>query len=227
MAGTQRLLAIAMSFFLTSVPGAGKPAALGVIVEADRANLDSQGVANGTTIYDGDRLTTGDGGSLRIAAGESMLYLAAQSGVIVREGTDGATKRLEAELLLGTIEFSTTAGSTAEIVVNAASIRPMAAARGVVQVRRVGPREIVVYARQGPAQISYQGETATIAAGKSYRVLLNPADDGTAGGGGAGDDQTKKTVQPPEKKFVMVVVVAAAILTIPLVKRALESPDKP
>lgn len=227
MAGTQRLLAIAMSFFLTSVPGAGKPAALGVIVQADRANLDSQGAANGTTIYDGDRLTTGDGGSLRIAAGESMLYLAAQSGVIVREGTDGATKRLEAELLLGTIEFSTTAGSPTEIVVNAASIRPIAEARGVVQVRRVGPREIVVYARQGPAQISYQGETATIAAGKSYRVLLNPADDGATGAGSAGDEHAKKTGQQQDKAFVLITVSAAAAITGYYVWKALESPDRP
>lgn len=227
MAGTQRLLAIAMSFFLSGVPGAGKPTALGVIVQADRANLDSQGAANGTTIYDGDRLTTADGGSLRIATGESMLYLAGQSTVIVREATDGATKKLNAELLLGTIEFSVKAGSPAEIIVNAASIRPMAETRGVVQVRRVGPREIVVYARQGPAKISYQGETATIAAGKSYRVLLNPADDGAAASGSAGDDQAKNPVQPPNKKFVLVIVVAAAIATVPPVVRALESPDRP
>ena len=44
-----------------------------------------------------------------------------------------------------------------------------------------GPHELIVFARRGPAQISYRGETETIAEGKSYRVRLNDSDDGTPG----------------------------------------------
>jgi len=39
----------------------------------------------------------------------------------------------------------------------------------------------MVFARRGPAQISYRGERETIAEGISYRVLLNPSDDSGSG----------------------------------------------
>ncbi|MFI5092117.1 MAG: hypothetical protein ACHQIK_01620 [Candidatus Acidiferrales bacterium] len=64
MAGTQRLLAIAMAVFLANIPARAKPDALGIIVLADRASLDSQAASEGTTVFDGDRLSTIAGGRL-------------------------------------------------------------------------------------------------------------------------------------------------------------------
>jgi hypothetical protein len=42
MAGTQRLLAIAMAFLLPGSPGSAKPDALGFVVQADHPILGSQ-----------------------------------------------------------------------------------------------------------------------------------------------------------------------------------------
>ena len=226
MAGTQRLLAIAMAFSLAGAPVSGKPGALGIIVQAELANLGSAAASNGTTIYDGDHLSTAAGGSLRVVAGEAMLYLTEQSSVIVREAADGAAKEFDAELLSGGIEFSVAAGTPAAITVGSARILPLGEKRGVVQVRRVGPNELIVFARQGPARISYQGESETIEEGKSYRVLLNPSEDGAAGGGSAGDENTKKAGKP-NKALLVIAIAVIVIATIPPVIKALESPDRP
>ena len=177
MAGTQRLLAIALAFSLAGIPRSAKPEALGIVVQADHASLGSEPASEGTTVYDGDRLSTEARGSLRLLIGKAMLYVTEQSSVIVRQDANIAAKEFEAELVSGTAVLSVTAGATGEIVASSARIRPMAETRGVVQVRLVGTHELVVFAQRGPAQISYHGESETLAEGKSYRVLLNSSDD--------------------------------------------------
>jgi hypothetical protein len=181
MAGIQRLLAIATAFSMTSIPGRGAPAALGVIVQADRASLGTLAATEGTTIFDGDRVSTGDGGSLRMVLGEAMLYLGEQSRVTVRNDGSTAEKHFEAELESGAVVLSTAAGRNGEIVASAARVRPAAEARGVVQVRLAAAHELIVYAQRGPAEICYRGECETIPEGKSYRVVLNAADAGPSG----------------------------------------------
>ena len=226
MAGTQRLLAIAMAFFTTGIPGSGKADALGMVVLADRARLGSMDAAEGTTIYDGDRLSTGAGGSLRLRVGEAIVNLTEQSCVIVHEDASRAAKAFEAELVSGAVALSKTAGTAAEIVASSARIQPVAETRGVVQVRLVGPHELMVFAQVGPAQIWYRGESETIAEGKSYRVLLNASDDS------ASEGQVPKN---PGKDGKAIVVIAVAGLTAAGVAvlwgggsgKGVESPDRP
>jgi hypothetical protein len=229
MAGTQRLLAIAMASLLTSHSGNGSADSLGMIVLADHAKLGSQAAAEGTTIYDGDRLSTDADGSLRIIVGESIVYLADQSCVTLHKGASGVAKEFAAELVSGTVVLSMTAGIAAEIVARSAHVRPMAETRGVVEVGIAGPRELIVFARRGPAQISYRGESETIAEGESYRVLLNDSEDDTPGA---------TTAKSPGKRGKMFVVIAVAATTAAGVvalwgardrgaKGGVESPDHP
>ncbi len=225
MAGTQRLLAIAMAFFLTGNSGSGNADALGLVVLADRARLGSQATSEGTTIYDGDRLSTDADGSLRVLVGEAVVYLPGQSCVTLRNGASGATKEFEAELVSGTVVLAVTAGTGGEIAARSARIRPMAETRGMVQVGIVGPRELMVFARRGPAQISYRGESETIAEGKSYRVLLNPSDDGAPGESG-----TKRSGKHG-RALLLIAIGAAAAAGINVLwrgsERGVESPDRP
>jgi hypothetical protein len=185
MAGTQRLLAITMAFSLAGIPSSAKPDALGIVVLADHASLGSQAASEGTTVYDGDRLSTEAGSSLRLLIGEAMLYVAEQSSVIVHKDASAVAKEFEGELVSGTAVLSLTTGTTEEIVAGSARVRSIAEMRGIVQVRLAGPHELIVFARRGPAQICYRGESETIAEGKSYRVLPNPSDDGASGVPGA------------------------------------------
>jgi len=228
MAGTQRLLAVAMTFLLTGHPGNGSADALGMIVLADHAKLGSEPAAEGTTIYDGDRLSTDAGGSMRLMVGEAIMYLPDESCVTLHKGAGGAVKQFQAELVSGKVVLSVTAGTAAEIVASSARIRPIAETRGVVEVGIVGPHELIVFARRGPAQISYRGETETIVEGKSYRVLLNDSDNDASLGQGA-----KKTGKHGKALVLIAVGVTAAAGIAALwgggkgSKAGIESPDHP
>lgn len=223
MAGTQRLLAIAMAVFFANIPGRAKPDALGIVVQADHASLDAQAVFEGTTVFDGDRLSTGADGTLRLGIGEALLDLTANSSVVVHNNTGKTEKALELELSSGTVVLSETAKSRAEIVASSARVRPVAETRGVVQVEFVGPRELVVFAQRGPTQIFFQGESATVAEGKCYRVLMNASADGVAG-----DHSGKKPAKRGKALVLIAVGVAAAISIIVWREtRGAESPDRP
>ena len=228
MAGTQRLLAIAMAFSLAGIPGRGKLDALGIIVQADRASLGAQAASEGTTIYDGDRLSTDAGGSLRLMIGQAMLYLGDKSSVLVRSDAGKAGKQFEAELVLGAVVLSATAETLGEIVASAASVRPVAETRGVVQVRLVASNELIVFAQRGPAEICYRGECETIPEGKSYRVMLNSADDSPSAARGA---------KSSGKSGTALVLIAVGVATAAGIiatwrggqseQKGLESPDRP
>jgi hypothetical protein len=229
MAGTQRLLAMTMAFSLAGIPRSAKPDALGIIVQADHAGLGSQAASEGTTIYDGDRLSTDAAGSMRFMVGEAIVYLPDQSCVTLHKGSSGAAKEFEAELVSGKVALSVAAGTGGEIVASSARIRPIAETRGVVEVGIIGPHELVVFARRGPAQISYHGETETIPEGKSYRVLLNPSDGGTSG------EQGPKNQGKGGKAFVVIAVAGLTAAGVALLwrgsergsGRGVESPDRP
>jgi len=229
MAGTQGLLATALVFSLANPRGNSRAEPLGIIMQADRASLGSESTAQGTTIYDGDRLSTGAGGSLRLRIGEAMVDLMEESRVIVRSEGDNAAKEFAAELVAGTALLSTTAETHGKIVANGARVRPLAVPRGVVQVRIVGALELLVFARRGPAEVSYHGESETIEEGKSIRVLLNPEQDGSSGALG-----TKKSGKRG-KAFLLIAVGAGTATGIVLMRRGseggtgrgVESPDRP
>jgi len=151
--------------------------------------------------------------------------------VIVHNEPSGAAKEFEAELVSGAVVLSATAGTVAEIVACSAHVRSAAEARGVVQVRIAGPRELIVSARRGPAEISYRGERETIAEGKSYRVMLNPSDDGAAG------VQGTKRSRKHGKALALIAIGGATAAGVALLWRSMdrgasanagaESPDHP
>ena len=231
MAGTQRLLAIAMAFLLGGNSGSGAADALGMVVLADHARLDSEAATEGTTIYDGDRLSTDAAGSMRFMVGEAIIYLPDQSCVTLHKGASGTPKKFEAELVSGKVVLSVVAGTGGEIVASSARIRPIAETRGVVEVGIIGPHELIVFARRGPAQISFRGETETITEGKSYRVRLNDLDDDASGVHGA----TRSGKH--SKALVLIAIGAATAAGVALLWRSVdrgasqstgvESPDRP
>lgn len=227
MAGTQRLLAIAMAFFSAGVPGGRTLDAVGVVFEASHASLGAHAASEGTTIYDGDRLSTEAEGSLGLLIGKAMLRLADRSSAVMHDGAGNGARQFDVELLSGTAVLSVTAANTGEIVACGASIQPVSQVRGVVRVQIAGPHELVVYAQRGAAQISYRGETETIAEGNAYRVRLNASDDPGQGGAIA-----KSSAH--SGKLLLVVTISVGVATAVGVglavsgkQGAVESPDHP
>lgn len=225
MAGTQRLLAIAMAFLSAGVPGGSKLDVVGVVVEANHASLSGHTASEGTTVYDGDQLSTEAEGSLGLLIGQAVLHLADRSSAVMHDSTGNGARQFDAELLSGAAVLSVTAANSGKIVACGARIQPVSQVRGIVRVQIAGPHELVVYAQRGAAQISYRGETETIAEGKAYRVRLSTSDDGGQGGAIA-------KIPGHSGKLLVVVAISVGAATAVAVavsgkQAAVESPDHP
>jgi hypothetical protein len=216
-----------MVFLLAGTSSPGRPAALGVVVEAYRAHLGGGAVSPGATVYDGDHLSTEEGGALRLRCNAALLDLAEKSAALVRHAEDVAQGlEAEAELVQGTLVFSTARAGELEIEAREAHIRPVGNGRTVAQVSVIGPKELHIYARRGAVLFSYRGESKTIAEGESYQVILDPAEDGS--------DKTQpaqKRRRPP-KAFLLVAgsagtAAAVVILHEKYEHKEIESPDRP
>ena len=174
-------------------------------------------------------MSTAEEGALTLRIGQAMLQLRERSSALLHSDTGREVTEFEPELISGTARLSVASGTSGEIVSSRAHVRTISETRGVVQVQRIGPNELIVFAQRGPALISYRGESETIAEGKSYRVLLNPSDGNAAGAGGA-KQPTKRN-----KALLIVTVGVASAAGAALLWRGLErgsgkgieSPDQP
>jgi hypothetical protein len=221
------LLTVQMVFLLagTSVPG--HPAALGVVVEAYRAHLGGSAVSPGATVYDGDHFSTEEGGALRLRCDAALLDLAEKSTMLVRRvGNEMRDPETKAELLEGILVFSTERTDGLEIEARQARIRSAGNRRTVAQVSVISPKELHIYARRGAVLFSYRGESKTIAEGESYKVILDPVDDGSEK-----KQNTQKSGLLP-RAFLLVAIgagagAAAAIVYEEHKHKQMESPDHP
>jgi hypothetical protein len=199
---------------------------LGVVTHAERAHVGRAAVSEGSTIYDGDRLSTETAGNLRIASPALTLQLNAQSMLIVQRpaGPEGG---VVAEVASGTLIFA--AASTGKIVVaaNDALIRPAANVPTIAHIRVVNRKELRVYAQRGALEFSYHGENETIAEGAAYRVLLDPSETEVAVASASESDPDKKKPAISHAKFLLLAIGIAAGVAIPLLMREPESPDRP
>jgi hypothetical protein len=77
------LLTLQMAFLLAGASAPGRPAVLGVVVEAYRAHLGCSAVSWGATVYDGDRFSTEEGGALRLRCNAGLVELTERSAMLV------------------------------------------------------------------------------------------------------------------------------------------------
>lgn len=205
------LLALEMAFLLGGNSGPGRPAVLGVVVQAHRAHVNTATVSDGATVYDGDQFSTEAGGTLRLRGEAAALDLAEESTVLLRS-TGSGVQEIEAKPIKGTVVFSTVHPAAVEIVAREARIRSAAETRTIAQVSVTGPKELRIYARRGPLQFLYRGESETVAEGQSYRVILDPS----------GNDPKKK------RKAFMFIIISAGLGVIGYeIWKELQSPDRP
>jgi hypothetical protein len=155
---------------LMAFPGFGaneKP--LGLVVQAESAQVSNAKVAIGTTVYPGDRVETDAGGALRLRMGTSQLYLLASSSAILGQRSDS----LFAEVSRGTVGFSSHGSDQLELEVPQGIIRASNGQSAYGQVTIVNPQEIIVSAFRGSLVLDNDGELHTIPEGKSYRVTMD------------------------------------------------------
>lgn len=220
---SRTIVCVAMSLLLAATPlPAAQPPAVGVVLEADRAQIGSGAASPGSSVYEGDALTTSAQGSLRLRAGNALIYLGPQGALTLRRTASGAA----AELAGGTAVFSVARAAAMEISARGAQLKPVGEGPAVAQVSVVAPKILEVSARRGALQFTYSGESEVIPEGASYRVVLDPPEQGPAG---VGTKQGEAPKRPGRRRntFLFIVIGAVGFLTWVAVDEALESPDSP
>jgi hypothetical protein len=159
---------------------AAPTAPLGVVVVGQKALLGGVYIADGTSLFDGDTVSTEGKGSLRIRLGASQLFLGENSALTLLRSERGVT----AKLLGGTARFSGAAGAPIELMVLDARIRgKQDTAAG--QVTMISNDEFQVGATSGSLTVDVEGDVRTVDENTAYDATLSPvADNGFPVGAG-------------------------------------------
>ena len=228
MQWTRRLWAMALASLSAIPPTLGRTEALAIIAQADRASLGAQAASVGSSLYDGEKISTDDSGILQLRSGPVQFNLLGGSVATVRGNADVETQTFTAELAKGTAVMTSPAGAKSEICALGASIRAAQGGPLTVQVSVTGPKELRIYVRRGAALLMYHGETATIAEGSSYTVALDPPNDPPNNGSSPNSD-----LKPGAKRINRLLLIAtaatAAAIIIPVTHThgQIVSPDRP
>jgi hypothetical protein len=222
---TRRFPAAALAHSLIPVTVPAIPRSLGVITQADDANLGTGMASEGATVYDGDRLSTEADGALTVRGGSTMLYLARGSRMTLHSLATSAPG-MRANLTAGALVFTARLAAGFQLYADTAVIGPVADTPTIGQVSVIDAKTLYIHARQGALSFSYEDENKVIPEGKSYRVILDPSDDSTVK---PGDPQPSSPNRNGRHRgFLFVLLgVGAAIGTIIKKFDDIESPDHP
>jgi hypothetical protein len=205
---------------IAAPPAVASAPMMGVILQAERANIGNSTATTGSTVFDGDLLQTDRDGLLRVRFGTSQAALIAGGAAVVHQSPNG----FSANLMRGEVVLSSGQGQKFSLVADGATIQPSTSQPTVAQVTWVSPKELLVMSRKGALQVSMGDETKTVADGASYRMLIDPA------AAAASEPAPGAPQNPPtsgNNKFILVAIVAgAAAITVGVIL-ALESPPTP
>jgi hypothetical protein len=185
--------------------------AVGVVLQAEHARLSGGDAANGASVFDGDRLSTEERGMSRMRVGAAQLYLMGNSGVLMRQISNGAGAVLEQ----GTVIWSVAAGEPFELRALDAMIRAKAGQPAVGQVTLLSPNAFVITSNRGELEVTIDEVTRVVPEGNSYRVELDPEPQGTP-----------RTRKAGRAKFIWIPLFAIAGVTTYFIVHAIMSPDK-
>jgi hypothetical protein len=201
-------LSALLIFGLTPVAAKAAPVAapLGVVVIAEQAKVADSDAVKGSSVFEGDRLATGETGQLQVRFGATQTRLFPGSLAVVSQTPGG----LNADLLSGTVSMSTAAGQEFSLTSNQAVVRAAPAQAVIALVTRVSPSELLLSSRKGTLEVTFDGEVTTIAEGSTYRMLVDPAEPQGPQGAGA---RPAGTVHHNRKRAAFILLGAAAAIT--------------
>jgi len=140
---------------------------LGMVAKAVKAQVGSADLSEGATVFSGDYLSTGDGGSLLVRFGTLSLELEPNSAAHVYRAPYGVV----AELDRGTAVYSTP-GNQQNLVIVASDVRvtPELTLSDLGSVSIDNPCNVTVHSQRGQANVSTGTESKLVEEGKAYRV---------------------------------------------------------
>src|SRR5262249_39656579 len=121
------------------------------------------------------------------------------------------------------------------VQVSQALIRPATDQPTVAQISLRSQREVEVRATRGSVLFSYEDESQVIPEGSSGRIILDPTDEEISAATASPNIPSKAFPgqQPPRKgrkrrlAFIIFWSAVSAAVLVPILHKALESPDKP
>ncbi len=215
-----RLTRAVVSTFLTVAlllsPAAAAAEPLGVVLQAQGANLRSAQALAGATVFAGDTLSTTPGGSVRLRLSGAQVYLGSDSTVGLAEEN---TWRV-AFLHRGTVGFATTGDEHVVVRALEVQIYPATTQPTHAEVSVVSRSELLVTSFTGPLEVMVGKEVYPVPEASAYRVLLEPEPQEIEGVG-ANVAHRARVIG-----VIAGVTIAAAVITLVLLKNAI-SPSIP
>lgn len=221
------LSALVVLLGLTGLPLRSETPALGTVMLAQKSYIGAANASAGSTVFDGDKLSTESTGVIQIFTKAARLQLV-RSGAAQLSDTQGIPT---ATLLRGVAVFSTANAKAFLLRASIAEIRAENDAPTVGQVWMVSPKELRVQSMRGTLAVTVDGVTKLIPEATAYRVILDPEappPEPPQEAEGAGAKKRKNPVLiPARSRVVYTVTVAIGAVTFFAVHEALESPDRP
>jgi hypothetical protein len=171
--GFRMVVAVCVIVFFGGAAWAGRGQALGSVVQASNAFVDSQAALAGADVYACDVLNTDSFGELRAQFQRSQLVLGTSSQVVL-DGNPGA---VHAIVVSGSISFSAPSSTALIIDTPAGTLREASGQTYTGTVAITGPKELIVSAVRGEIVLNSGGTLHTVPAGKSARVTFDQAAD--------------------------------------------------
>ena len=199
-----------LAFSAAAAPGPAP--SMGIVLQADHADLSGAPVVIGSTIFSGDTLTTEGAGALRARFASGQIYLFPNSNVGISQTPNGFV----ASLTAGTVLLS---GQSYQVLADGAVIEPKAGPLTEAQISWVSPTELLLSSRRGDLQVTMGDETETVTEGSSYRMMIVPASQPAA----ANPASPSPVFIAGTNRFYFVAIVLIAVGTAIAVWRAFES----
>jgi ferric-dicitrate binding protein FerR (iron transport regulator) len=208
----RRTLATMLVFLLVGIRLLGQTAPLGVVTQSSGGHLNSATASVGTTIYNGDRLSTDTNGAVGVRSGSVQLLLSGDSAIFV--GQDGSN--LTAALQQGSVAFTVESGGSLRLTAADVRVRPQSSTLTVGQVT-LEDCAVVVTSRVQALEVTAGKETKIVEAGQSYRVSLDT---------GCGKHSSQSPPAAARSRFILIPVVAG-VITAWALHEVFESPARP
>jgi hypothetical protein len=141
-----------------------------VVTGADRAVVAHVPAVDGTSVYDGDIISTQPAGAIRLRIGQSQFVLAGSTTVMLHKTETG----VYAKLLQGTVRFSSVPGSPIEVrALDAIVLRAKGDTAAIGQLSLKQENTFEVGCSKGELALSFNGTDYIVVESKAYRVSLD------------------------------------------------------
>jgi hypothetical protein len=194
-------------------PASTPSAPLGIVVQADNSHVGTDRTYSGETIYDGDRLETPQGSTMRLQFGAEQMIMRQGSSAQLHAIPNG----FSANLAGGSVVVSSAAGQTFELYADGATVRPATADPVSGQITVISPKELVLTSTHGVLKVTMGDEVKTVETGSSYRMELESDDSGAS---------PQQSPSPTARnRIIWIIIPAVAAVTGIVIWRALVSPS--